>query len=117
MIEQLTTIVTALGDTSFILLDHGSALDHWAKAQFHEALETRIRVVMGMAAFMMIVGVAGYLALYNWSKSFTVPTVALVLSGGFLVAMLPGVVARIAWIIILLAGSLGLFGLLWGVLR
>lgn len=93
------------------------ALDCWAKGQFFDAMATRIDLVMGLAAFMMIVSVAIYLALQWWSQSYVVPATVLVLCGGVVIQMLPAPVARIGWIIILIAGSLGLFGLLWAVIR
>jgi hypothetical protein len=93
------------------------ALDCWGQGAFFEALNSRVAAVMGMAAFMMIVGVVTFLALQYWSKNYTVPVVVLVLSGGVVLGMMPAVVARIGWIIILLAGALGLFGILWAVIR
>ena len=93
------------------------ALDCWSKGYFFEALNVRIAAVMGLAAFMMIVGVVMYLGLQWWSKSYVVPATVLVLSGGAILSMMPSVVARIGWILILLAGALGLFGLLWAVIR
>jgi hypothetical protein len=94
-----------------------SALDCWGQGEFFQAMATRIEVVIGMAAFMMVVCSVIYIALYWWSKSYVVPTVTLVLTGGAVVSTLPAPVARVGWIIILLAGSLGLFGLLWAVIR
>lgn len=116
-VDHLTTLVSGLGDVSLIPLDHGFALDHWADADFHKAMSARVKAVMGMATFMMIVGVPMYLGLQYWSKNYTVPAVVLVLSGGVILSMMPPVVARIGWIIILLSGALGLFGLLWAVIR
>lgn len=93
------------------------ALDCWSKAYFFEALQARIEVVMGLAAFMMIVGVSIYIALQWWSKNYVVPATVLVLSGGAIISMMPAPVARMGWIIIVLTGALGLFGLLWAVIR
>lgn len=115
--DTLTTLASAVGDLSFVPLNHGPALDHWANGEFFKGLTARVKTVMGMAAFMMIVGVPMYLALQYWSKNYTVPAVVLILSGGVVLGMMPAVVARIGWIIILLAGALGLFGLLWAVIR
>jgi len=92
-------------------------LNCWAQGDFFEAINLRIAAVMGLAAFMMIVGVVMYLGLQWWSKSYVVPTTVLVLSGGAILSMMPSVVARIGWILILLAGALGLFGILWAVIR
>jgi|GEM_PF-2787937 len=94
-----------------------SALACWGDGAFFDAMTHRLDVVIGMAAFMMIVCVVVYISLYWWSKSYVVPTVVLVLTGGVVVQMLPAPVARVGWIIILIAGSLGLFGLMWAVLR
>jgi hypothetical protein len=115
--DFLTTVTNGLGDVALVPLEHGSSLDHWAQGEFFPALNERVRVVMGMAAFMLIVGVPTFLALQYWSKNYTVPATVLVLSGGAVLGMMPPVVARIGWIIILLAGALGLFGLLWAVIR
>lgn len=93
------------------------ALDCLGQGAFFEALATRVGDVIGIVGFMMIVGVVTYIALYYWSKSYVVPTVVLVLSGGIILGLMPAVVARVAWIIILLAGGLGLFGILWAVIR
>lgn len=110
----LTELVNGL---AMVPLDHGSSLDHWAQGEFFPAMDARIKAVMGMAAFMVIAGVPTFLALQYWSKSYTVPATLLVLSGGIVLGMMPPVVARIGWIIILLAGGLGLFGLVWAVIR
>jgi len=115
-IDNLTQLVSGI-DLNTVILDHGSALDHWAQAEFFEGLVERVNSVMGMAAFMMVVAVPLFLALQYWSKNYTVPAVVLVLSGGVILSMLPPVIARIGWIIILLSGALGLFGLLWAVIR
>lgn len=100
-----------------VLQSCSSALDCWSQGELFRAMTQRIEVVIGMAAFMMIVCCVIYIGLYWWSKSYVVPTVALVLTGGAVVSTLPAPVARIGWIIILIAGSLGLFGLLWAVIR
>jgi len=89
----------------------------WGSGNFFEAMNSRIAAVMGMAAFMMIVGTVTFLALQNWSKNYTVPAVVLVLSGGIVFGMLPAPVAQVGYVIVLMAGSLGLFGLLWAVIR
>jgi hypothetical protein len=114
---HLTLAASGLLDVALVPLDHGSSLDHWAQGEFFPAINARVAAVMGIAAFMMIVGVAGFLALQYWSKSYVVPTTVLVLMGGSLIGMLPPVLARVAWVLILLAGALGLFGLLWAVIR
>lgn len=115
--DTLTTLASAVGDLTLVPLDHGSALDHWAQGEFFAGLTTRVTAVMGMSAFMMIVVVPMYLALQYWSKNYAVPAVVLILSGGVVLGMMPSVVARIGWIIILISGALGLFGLLWAVIR
>lgn len=93
------------------------ALDCFGKGLFYKGLEARIAAVMGIAAFLAIVLVVGYLALHYWSKSYVVPTTVLVLTGGVWLSMVPPVIGRVGWIIILVAGALGLFGLLWAVIR
>jgi hypothetical protein len=100
-----------------VLLEQGSALEHWSEGEFFEGLVSRVEAAMGMTAFMLVVCVSVYLSLQYWTKNYTVPAVVLVLSGGVILSMLPPVVARIGWIIVLLAGSIGLFGLLWAVIR
>lgn len=98
-------------------LEHGNVLDHWANAEFHLAVDSRIKAVMGLAAFMMLVCVPTFLALHYWSKNYAVPTVVLVLSGGLIIGMVPSPVARIGYLIIFISGALGLFGLLWAVIK
>lgn len=115
--ELLPALASGLGDVTLVPLSHGSALDHWAQGEFFPAINARVAAVMGIAAFMMIVGVPLYLSLQYWSKNYTVPAVVLVLTGGVVLGMMPPVVARIGWVIILIAGALGLFGLLWAVIR
>lgn len=94
-----------------------SALDCFGKGQFFVGLESRIAAVMGMGAFLGVVLVFGYLALQYWSKNYALPATVLVLTGGVWLSMVPPVIGRIGWIIILIAGTLGLFGLLWAVIR
>lgn len=113
----LTSAFAELGTALVPLQSCSSALDCWGQGNFFDALNFRIGAVMGMAAFMMITGVVTFLALQWWSKSYVVPATVLVLTGGVFIGMMPAPVARIGWIIILLAGSLGLFGLLWAVIR
>lgn len=115
MIETLQPDMIA--EVPRIVLEHGSPLEHWANAEFFKAVESRIKSVLGLAAFMMIVTVPAYLALYYWSRSYVLPTTVLVLSGGVFLAMLPPEVARIGTILILLAGGIGVFGALWAVYR
>ena len=117
IVDTLTTLGSALGDVVVSPLSHSSALDHWMQGEFFAALNDRVATVIGIAAFMTIIGVPMYLALQYWSKNYAVPAVVLILSGGVVIGMMPAVVARIGWIIILLAGALGLFGLLWAVIR
>jgi len=114
---QLADVLYGIGELALILLDQGSALEHWSEGQFFEGLVSRVEAVMGMTAFMLVVCVSVYLSLQYWTKNYTVPAVVLVLSGGVILSLLPPVVTRIGWIIVLLAGSIGLFGLLWAVIR
>lgn len=105
--------------TGFVLQSQTctDSLDCIGQGYFFEGLTMRIEAVMGMAAFLAIVLVISYLALQWWSKSYVVPATILVLTGGVWFSLLPPVIARIGWIIILIAGALGLFGLLWAVIR
>jgi len=117
MMDLLTTVPAGLEALAAIPLEHGGSLEHWTQAEFFEALSSRIKGVMGMAAFAMIVGVPMFLALQYWSRNYTVPTVVLTLSGGVVISMMPPAVARIGYIIILLGVALGLFGMMWAVIR
>lgn len=93
------------------------ALDCFGKGMFFDGLEARIVAVMGMAAFLAIVLVCGYLALQWWTKSYAVPATVLMLTGGVWISMVPPVIGRVGWIILLVSGALGLFGILWAVIR
>lgn len=115
--HDITTIISAIGDVTILPLDHGAALDHWANAEFYAGLRSRVATVMGVASLMLLICVPTYLALQYWAKNYTVPAVVLILTGGVILSMLPPVVARIGWVIILITGALGLFGLLWAVIR
>lgn len=112
------TLVATLLDVAPVVLEHGAgALDHWGQGEFMSAFRTRAAATLGIAGFMMIVGVSTYIALYWWTKSYVVPTTVLVLTGGSILAYFPAVIARAAWIVILLAGALGLFAILWAAIR
>lgn len=100
-----------------VLQNCGNAFQCWQQAEFFEALAGRLDVIIGLAGFMMVVGTVTYVALYWWSKSHTVPTVVLTLTGGVFVGLMPAPVARIGWIIIFLSMGLALFALLWAVIR
>ena len=92
-------------------------LDKWGQAEFFDAFVAGVAEAGGVAAFAAIVATMLYLGLYLWSQSHTLPVTTMVLMGAGTIPLLPAPMQRVAWIIILLAGSIALFAMLWLVIR
>jgi hypothetical protein len=93
------------------------SLNQWANAEFFDAALAALERVGPLPAFAAIVAIPLYLALHHWSQTHVVPVVAMLLMGGAVMGLLPAAVAQIAWVVILFAGSLALFAVLWMVIR
>jgi hypothetical protein len=92
-------------------------LDLWRQGKFFEAGLQTLEEVAPIPFFAAMVAIPLYTSLYLWSKTHTVPVVAMMLMGGTVIAMLPGPVANVAWVLILLAGGTAIFAIIWLVIR
>jgi hypothetical protein len=92
-------------------------LDKWGRGEFFDAFVAGVAEAGSVAAVAAIVATMLYLGLYWWSQSHTLPVTTMVLMGAGTIPLLPAPMQRVAWIIILLAGSVALFAILWLVIR
>jgi len=92
-------------------------LEEWGQGEFFDAFLVGVAEAGSVAAVAAIVATMLYLGLYWWSQSHTLPITTMVLMGAGTIPLLPAPMQRVAWIVILLAGSVALFAILWLVIR
>ena len=92
-------------------------LDKWGQGDFFDAFVAGVEASASIAAVAAIIATMLYLGLYWWSQSHTLPITTMVLMGAGTFPLLPAPMQRVASILILLAGSVALFAILWLVIR
>lgn len=96
-----------------LLVASHNYLHYWTEFQFFDGIFAPIYDQFGATQFALLVAVVLFLDLLSWSRGLTLPATVLTLLAGTMLASVPGPVATIGWVIIVLAVAIGLFGALW----